>query len=737
MAIRVTIIKEPLYGKVVWTGQDFVYTPNLGFAGKDYYVYTMTDGVSSKTDINYVDTVNTAPVASNISLTADATTDVVINIDDYTQDVDGLTAPLKLVRLTPTNFGSATYQNNIITYKSRGFNAIESFDYTVTDGQYYVTAKINLTTINGAETVIPEYVLNSVAASQENSTQVSQNSSIWDQTYTLVSAKSANWNSINNSRYDGNSTLVENSSANWNSIALAKPSYDDASTVVQSKSANWDGVRDKITTLLSVFSDNSANWDQASYDLQTLSATWDTNTTNVNNLSSDYYGVKPTWTALVSLVNSLSSSWDKTSLTNVVSPNSAKWNDTFTILSSNSAKWNGSVDDIALLKSVFDSNFQKWNSTYSTVQSNSAVNWNAGNIRTYVQSNSAGWDNSYTVLTSSSAAWNNNYVLINYLNTVYATKSGNWDSAYTTVNSKSANWDSLYTNVTDNSAKWLYGDANINFVANNLTAFGDVVIAGSLSAAGGITETSTSIVSTSAFDVVNIGTTTALNVTKTQTEGALATFNIGGSPVLFVSPSGRVGINTNSPNVALTVVGDISASGMIYGTVPPEYTVFKSNSAKYEASNTYFSTLCGLLTSKPTYDATSSYVQGVSSNLNNFLDLSSSKYKDAYNVVVAQSANNAASFTSLQSVSSKFGTDTVYRTVSGNYETAYSYITATSGAWLTNNPKFTSLSAGSLSAGNVYLTNAVLTSFTTPITATENFLSISVNGQNRLIQLWQ
>lgn len=737
MAIRVTIIKEPLYGKVVWTGQDFSYTPNAGFSGKDYYVYTMTDGVSSKTDINYVDTVNTAPIASNIALSGDVNTDVVININNYTQDVDGLTAPLKLVKITPTNFGSATFNGNIITYKSRGFNAIEKFDYTVTDGQYYATANITISSFNGADTVIPDYILSSVSASQENSTQVAQNSAKWNETYTFVSGKSANWNNIDSVRYNANSTLVENNSANWNSVALAKPSYDSATTTLQTNSAGWNDVRNKITTLLSVFSANSASWDNTTYDLQSLSATWNNNTTNVNNLSSDYYTNKPAWVALVGLVNSLSASWDKTSLTNAVAPNSANWNDTFTVLATNSANWNGTANDITLLKAVFDTNFQNWNSAYSTVQANSAVNWNAGAIRSYVQANSAGWDSTYTILNSNSAAWDNNYVLINYLNTVYSSKSGSWDSAYTTVNSKSANWDSLYTNVSNNSAKWLYGDSNINFTANNLTAFGDVVIAGSLSAVGGITETSTSIVSTSAFDVVNIGTTTALNVTKTQTEGALATFNIGGTPVLFVSPSGRVGINTDKPNVALTVVGDISASGMIYGTVPPEYTVFQTNSAKYEASNTYFSTLCGLLTSKPTYDATSSYVQGVSSNLNNFLNVSSVNYTNAYNVVVAQSANNAASFTSLQSVSSKFGTDTVYRTVSGNYETAYSYITATSAAWITNNPTFNSLKTTTLTSGNVYLTNAVLTSFTTPITATEDFLSISVNGQNRLIQLWQ
>lgn len=738
MATRVTIIKQPLYGTVVWTGQNFVYTPNVGFAGKDYYVYTETDGLTAKTTTNYVDTVNTAPVANNVTLTANATDVVTINVNNYINDPDGLVAPLKLISLSPTNYGKAYIDGNTVVYNSNGYNSEENFTYTISDGQYKATAAIKLTIINGADTVIPNYILDSVSNVQETTTIISGKSATWDTFYTFISSNSAGWNQIDGTRYNNSATQVETNSAAWIEMANAKPSYDSATTVVSSNSAGWENVDNKINELNTTVSSNSAKWDGSSTVLQDNSASWSTNYNTLTSLSSDYYQNKSNWDSLDTFVKNTSASWDKTNLTNTVSTNSAQWQNSYTLLTQNSAKWDTSSQDISSLKNTYDTKFQDWTSAYTTVLQNSAVNWNSLELRNAVQPYSADWNNTYTTLTSYSGNWDSNYSLISSLSTSYVTKSANWDNTYTVVNNNSANWDVVYNNFTSNSAKWLYGASDISFVTKNLTAYGDVVVAGSLSAAGGITETSTSIVSTSAFDVVNIGITTALNVTKTQSAGAIASFNIGGNPVLYVSPSGAVGINTSSvnPSIALTVVGDISASGTVYGAVPPEYSVFESNSAKYEASNTYFSTLCGLLTSKPSYDSAVTYVGGVSAGLNTFLTLSAPLYNSAYTVVTGQSANNAASFTSLQTVSSKFGTDTVYRSVSGNYETAYSYITATSAAWTTNNPKFTSLSAGSLSAGNVYLTNAVLTTFSTPITATQNFLSITINGQNRLVQLW-
>lgn len=77
------------------------------------------------------------------------------------------------------------------------------------------------------------------------------------------------------------------------------------------------------------------------------------------------------------------------------------------------------------------------------------------------------------------------------------------------------------------------------------------------------------ITSLSAVSITNNGDGPALKVNQ-NTNQPVAAFQDDGNTVLFIdgrstSPR-RVGINTETPNVDLTVVGDISASGTIYGT---------------------------------------------------------------------------------------------------------------------------------------------------------------------------
>jgi len=869
MPIRVTINKEPLYGKVFWDGNNFVYTPDAGFSGKDYYVYTISDGLVNTTNINYVDSVNTAPLASNISLTALASDTVRINVDDYITDTDNLVGPLKLVEISPTSYGDSYIDQNYIVYQSRGYNSNEIFKYTVSDGQYTASANVNILITNGADTTVPQNILDDISNIVADLNIFSDASANWDSSYTLLCAKSASWNQIDTTRFNNAATLVENNSAAWNEVAIQKPSYDAARNIVYSASASWNDVRDKITTITNIFSANSSNWNDSETVLQTNSADWISNVANVSALSSDYYINKPTWDSAVNTVYSLSSSWDKTALTNLISSNSGDWESSYTLLCAHSAEWDSSVTKIETLEGIYNTKFSDWNSTFTTVTDNSASNWDNTNLSNAVSTGSANWNIAYNTVSSSSAEWNTNYNTLTALSTSYVSKSGNWDSAYTTVSANSASWDKsavvsflsansgnwdtsyttvcansavwnnnssvvsalstdfssfsanwestynticansaswdyttvsskientsanwntsytlvcansttwnsvssvygkydvayntltgasgnwqntftvltgnsakwndTYTNVQTNSSKWLTGGGDVNLLASNLTISGNAVIVGSLTAQGGISQTNTSVVSTSAFNVVNIGNTNALEVSKTQTTGAIATFNSGGSPVLYISPLNKVGINTSSPNEALTVVGNISASGTIYGTVPPEYTVFKNNSARYEASDTYFSTLCGLLTSKPSYDSAFSFVSGISSNLNNFVNLSAPLYNAAYSVVTAQSANNNSSYNTLCTISASFGIDTQFRANSANYATAYNYVSATSGAWVTNNPTFNSVKTGTLTSGNITLTGAVLTSFSTPVTASEQFLSINVNGEDLLVQLW-
>jgi hypothetical protein len=155
------------------------------------------------------------------------------------------------------------------------------------------------------------------------------------------------------------------------------------------------------------------------------------------------------------------------------------------------------------------------------------------------------------------------------------------------------------------------------------------------------------------------------------------------SAVAFiVTEDGKVGINTPSPQEALTVVGNISAGS-------------------------------------PNGDPTKGKViSDFGSNLGIF--------KSAINVIrgtvrIADSAPNVA----LQ-----FGTgNTSYDT---NLYRGGRAILKTDNTLVTN-----SLSSfGPLSGSDIFLTNANVTTFATPVTASGDFLVININGSYRAIRLW-
>ena len=96
-------------------------------------------------------------------------------------------------------------------------------------------------------------------------------------------------------------------------------------------------------------------------------------------------------------------------------------------------------------------------------------------------------------------------------------------------------------------------------VTGNLTSLGDAYFANTL------------FTTTSSLSIVNTGPGPALYVYQAAGASDVASFYDGdGIEVLHVgnsfnpSGNGRIGVNTSNPNVELTVVGDISATGTIY-----------------------------------------------------------------------------------------------------------------------------------------------------------------------------
>lgn len=141
--------------------------------------------------------------------------------------------------------------------------------------------------------------------------------------------------------------------------------------------------------------------------------------------------------------------------------------------------------------------------------------------------NSADWNSVYTSVAFTSGIWNSVYSSV-------VNASADWNSAYNSVNSisgvhtsvasVSANWDSVYSNVQTNSATY----ATVSFVDSKFLPLSGGVITNGLSASE-----------------LQIGT--------------------GGGATLYVG-AGNVGINTETPNMELAVVGTVSATSVIYAS---------------------------------------------------------------------------------------------------------------------------------------------------------------------------
>lgn len=101
------------------------------------------------------------------------------------------------------------------------------------------------------------------------------------------------------------------------------------------------------------------------------------------------------------------------------------------------------------------------------------------------------------------------------------------------------------------------------------TWHGTLNFTGNLNVAGSATFHNTEYTTTSSISVTNTGTGPALVVKQTG-EQAIASFYDDSNIALYIdgraATPGYVGIGTKYPNKTLTVVGDISATGIIYGS---------------------------------------------------------------------------------------------------------------------------------------------------------------------------
>ena len=153
------------------------------------------------------------------------------------------------------------------------------------------------------------------------------------------------------------------------------------------------------------------------------------------------------------------------------------------------------------------------------------------------------------------------------VNTVVYTNSATWINTSTAVQTNSGNWNQAYNTATAyQSISSSY--ATRSFVDGKFLPLSGGTITGNLSVLGDVTYIDTNVRVTSAMFIDTNSTETALRVTQ-RGPGDVIRVEDSANPdstPFIVKSDGLVGIGTDSPNSALTVVGNVSATGNISAT---------------------------------------------------------------------------------------------------------------------------------------------------------------------------
>ena len=160
--LTITAVTQGAYGAVVNNNDGTVtYTPNAGYTGPDNFTYTVSDGMDGGTAMVRVTVTarpeppNTAPTAADDTAMTDGDVAVTIDVLDNDSDSEGDTLTVTVV----TQGGSGTVVNNndgTVTYTpNAGYSGMDSFMYTVSDGELDATATVSVTVEAAEEPVEP------------------------------------------------------------------------------------------------------------------------------------------------------------------------------------------------------------------------------------------------------------------------------------------------------------------------------------------------------------------------------------------------------------------------------------------------------------------------------------------------------------------------------------------------------------------------------------------------------
>ncbi|MBD3668371.1 MAG: tandem-95 repeat protein [Kangiella sp.] len=138
------------YGTVVQSGNNLVYTPESNYAGTDSFAYIISDGnggSSTAVVAVIVEAANSQPVANDDSVST--LKDTAISIDVLANDTDSDNDTLLIANVTQGQNGSAEISGSNIVYSPNAdFVGIDTFIYTISDGELTSEAIVEVTVLD-------------------------------------------------------------------------------------------------------------------------------------------------------------------------------------------------------------------------------------------------------------------------------------------------------------------------------------------------------------------------------------------------------------------------------------------------------------------------------------------------------------------------------------------------------------------------------------------------------------
>ncbi len=227
-ALSIVAVSEAANGVAILDGDDVRYTPAADFHGLDHFTYTVTDGelTAIATVTVTVTPVNDAPVAMDDRATTPAGVPVTVYVLENDWDVDG--DELTIIAVTQPVSGVAQLNaDQSITYAPvAGFHGIDSFAYTVSDGNGGVATAVVLITVEAPPAIACE--LYPIALHQSTLTGKNPGDAVAD---IFNGGGPGNFGWLTWSGNPNAPTLVENLTPPGNSDAYVNP-HDPADHVV-------------------------------------------------------------------------------------------------------------------------------------------------------------------------------------------------------------------------------------------------------------------------------------------------------------------------------------------------------------------------------------------------------------------------------------------------------------------------------------------------------------------------